>query len=132
LTISFWFRDHGIDNDDDVYLQLYNGSAYGNKYELGNSTEDTWNFYSTTIYNTGSDAQYFRSNFRLKFEGSWIDYGEELWIDDVSIVARNDSASGTVDWQGLQFFVKGWLLCSEPTESSCLNCNDPANAEYCK
>jgi predicted alpha-1,6-mannanase (GH76 family) len=88
ITIEFWYRDDDIDNDDDIYLQLYNGSAYANKFELGNSTEDTWIFYTTTIYNSGTDTQYFRSNFRIKYEGTSIDSGENLWIDDVKITAQ--------------------------------------------
>jgi hypothetical protein len=84
ITIDFWFRDDDIDNDDNIYLQLYNGSTYNNYYELGNSTEDTWNHYTVTI----TDSQYIRSNFRIKFEGTSIDYGENLWIDDVNITAQ--------------------------------------------
>jgi hypothetical protein len=84
ITIDFWFRDDDIDNDDNIYLQLYNGSAYNNYYELGNSTEDTWNHYTVTI----TDSQYMRSNFRIKFEGTSIDSGENLWIDDVNVTAQ--------------------------------------------
>jgi hypothetical protein len=84
ITIDFWFRDDDIDDDDNIYLQLYNGSAYNNYYELGNSTEDTWNHYTVTI----TDSQYMRSNFRIKFEGSSIDSGENLWIDDVNVTAQ--------------------------------------------
>ena len=86
MTITFWYMDDDIDDDDNIYLQLYDGSAYDNKFELGNtSPEDTWHKYEVTIYNTGSDAQYFRSNFRLKFEGTSIDLFENLWLDDVSV-----------------------------------------------
>jgi len=85
ITIELWYRDDDIDDADDIYLQLYDGSAYDNMFELGNSTEDTWNYYTTTIYNSGGDAQYFISNFRIKFEGTSIDSGENLWIDDVKI-----------------------------------------------
>ena len=90
MTISFWYRDDDIDDDDNIYLQLYDGSAYDNKFELGNtSPEDTWHKYEVTLYNAGSDAQYFISNFRLKFEGTSIDSGENLWIDNVSIIVQN-------------------------------------------
>ncbi|HBG25587.1 MAG: hypothetical protein A2Y10_04955 [Planctomycetes bacterium GWF2_41_51] len=86
MTISFWYRDDDIDDDDNIYLQLYDGAAYDNKFELGNtSPEDTWHNYVVTIYNSGTDAQYFHPNFRLKFEGTSIDSGENLWIDDVSV-----------------------------------------------
>jgi len=88
MTIEFWYRDDDIDDGDNIYLQLYDGSSYINKFELGNSTEDTWHFYQVTIQNSGADAVYFRSNFRIKFEGSSIDTGENLWIDDVKVTVQ--------------------------------------------
>jgi hypothetical protein len=89
ITIEFWYRDDDIDSGE-ALLQLYNGSSYATKADLGTSTEDTWNYYTTTIYNSGGDAQYFISNFRIKFEASSLDYGwwgqdENLWIDDVIV-----------------------------------------------
>ncbi len=88
ITIDFWFRDDDIDDSDDIYLQLYNGSTYVNRYELGNSTEDTWNHAVVTINNSGGDAAYFISNFRINFAGASIDSGENLWIDDLLITAQ--------------------------------------------
>jgi len=88
MTISFWYRDASIDDSDDVYLQLFNGSTYDNKVELGNSPENTWTFYTVTLNNSGGDAQYFHANFRLKFEGTSIDSGENLWIDDVTVTVQ--------------------------------------------
>ena len=89
IKIEFWFRDDDIDDDDNIYLQLYNGSTYANKFELGNTTpEDTWHKCDITIYNSSGDAQYFRTNFRIKFEGTSIDTGENLWIDDVNVTAQ--------------------------------------------
>lgn len=85
IKIGFWYMDDDIDADDDIYLQLYNGSTYANKFELDTATEDKWYYYETTINNSGGDAQYFRSNFRIKFEGTSIDSGEYLWIDDVTV-----------------------------------------------
>ncbi|MCJ7749849.1 MAG: PKD domain-containing protein, partial [Armatimonadetes bacterium] len=99
ITIEFWYRDDDIDDGDNIYLQLYDGGAYDNKFELGNSTEDTWNYYTTTINNSGDDAQYFISNFRIKFEGSSIDTGENLWIDDVKVTALG-AAPPVADFSG--------------------------------
>jgi hypothetical protein len=87
ITIDFWFRDDDIDDSDNIYLQLYNGSSYTNFYELGNSTEDTWNHYTVTL-TSSQYSQYFRTNFRIKFEGSSIDSGENLWIDAVKVTAQ--------------------------------------------
>lgn len=88
MTIIFWYRDDDIDADDDVYLQLYDGANYDNKFELDTATEDVWCKYEVTLYNSGGDAQYFIPNFRLKFEGTSIDSGENLWIDDVSLTLQ--------------------------------------------
>jgi len=88
IRIEFWYRDDDIDDNDDIFLQLYNGSAYANRFELGNSTEDTWNKCDITINNSGGDIAYFISNFRIKFEGTSIDLGENLWIDDVLVTVQ--------------------------------------------
>ncbi len=83
FSIEFWYYINNIDNQDDVYLQLYNGSSYIDYFEVGAQAEDNWYPYQTTI--TG--AQYIRANFRIRFEGSSIDNNEDLWIDDVLITA---------------------------------------------
>jgi hypothetical protein len=109
IRIQFRYRDDDIDDDDDVYLQLYNGSTYINRAELGTySPEDTWHMCDVTLVNWdivsttttsgattstttapgGTDAQFFRSNFRIKFEGTSIDAGENLWIDDVNVTVQ--------------------------------------------
>ena len=89
ITIEFWYRDDDIDNGDDIFLQLYNGTTYNNTFELGNtSPEDTWHFHTVTINSTGGNTQYFRSNFRIRFESTSIDSGENLWIDDVKVTVQ--------------------------------------------
>ncbi|MDD5704813.1 MAG: hypothetical protein PHR35_02730 [Kiritimatiellae bacterium] len=86
IRIEFWYRDDDIDDDDNVYLQLYNGSGYANRMELGiTSPEDTWHKADITLTNSEADATYFRSNFRIKFEGTSINYRENLWIDEVKV-----------------------------------------------
>ncbi|MFA5291723.1 MAG: hypothetical protein WC496_01665 [Phycisphaerae bacterium] len=91
ITVSFWYMDHGIDDNDNVYLEFLDNNGYYNEtiFEIGNtSPEDTWHQYETTIYNSGSDTQYFHPTFNIRFKGSYIDAGEDLWIDDVSVVVR--------------------------------------------
>jgi hypothetical protein len=82
ITVSFWYRDHGIDDSDNVYLWFWNGLTYDNVFELGNtSPEDTWHYYTVTT----SDPKYFISDFKIMIDGTSIDWGEYLWIDDALI-----------------------------------------------
>ncbi len=97
FTIDFWYMDDDIDDDDNIYLQLYDGGSYDDRFELGNEwPEDTWRNYNETINNSGADAQYFRSDFRIKFEATSLDSGggpggsENLWIDDVMVTTTSD------------------------------------------
>jgi hypothetical protein len=96
MTIDFWYMDDDIDDDDNIYLQLYNGSAYADRLELGNSTEDTWQHATVTVNNSGGDAAYFISNFRVKFEGTSIDSGENLWIDDVLVTVQGTGGDASL------------------------------------
>jgi len=81
IAITFKYRVGGIDDNDNIVVQYYNGTDYITIDEIGDDAEDTWLTYSDTI----TDSQYFKSNFRLKIEGSAIDPAEYLWIDDVLI-----------------------------------------------
>jgi len=112
MTIEFWYRDSYIDGNDNVFLQLFSDDgSYYDEFELGVTwPQHTWQFYTLTIENSGDDAQYFHANFRVKIEGSSIDSGENLWVDDVHIygtlaleVMEGDlSGDGTVDGTDLQ------------------------------
>jgi len=85
FTVEFWYRDYHLDDSDNVYLRFYDGSSYDYIFELGNtSPESTWYFHQETV----TDAQYCRSNFRIRFDGSNINSGSEyIWIDDVLVSA---------------------------------------------
>jgi hypothetical protein len=110
IRISFWYRDNNIDDEDDVRLQLYDDEgSYDDitliypklelTFELGNTTpENKWHFCRINLYNEDDQAQYFHSNFRIKFEASGIGSGEDLWIDDVvveaSVLTETDALTG--------------------------------------
>jgi len=87
VRISFKYRIKGIDAGDNIRVQYYDGNNYDDIEEIGDDEENVWLYYSDTIYNSGAEADYFISNFRLKVEGSSVDYKEYLWIDDVLITA---------------------------------------------
>jgi hypothetical protein len=87
IHISFKYRITLIDADDNIEVRYYDGSTYDLINEIGDDDENVWLYYNHTIYNSGSDSQYFRSNFRLKIEGTSVDSGEYMRVDDVLITA---------------------------------------------
>jgi hypothetical protein len=90
FTIDFWYLVDGIDDNDDVYLQLYNSSGnFDDYFEVGVQPQGQWLHYQQTI----TDSQYLHSNFRVNFAGDGIGNNEYLWIDDFVITVPGD---GTV------------------------------------
>ena len=87
LTISFWYYNMGIDHDDDVRIQLWNGSHYVNLEELGDGVELMWQKFSHTL-TRAQNPEYFNSNFKFQIEATSIDKGEFLAIDDVSVTVK--------------------------------------------
>lgn len=97
ITVSFWYRDDSIDDDDNAYLQFWDGSTYDNIFELGNtSPENTWHYYTVTT----SDPQYLISDFCIRFDATGLDSGflweEDLWIDDVLITKNTGGGEVTL------------------------------------
>ncbi|MFH1607918.1 MAG: hypothetical protein ABIA78_02190 [archaeon] len=95
IRIFFWYKKDDIENSD-FWVELFNGNQYiqiqdidiyeGPDNCIGDYGDDKWCRFDKII----SDSQYFKNNFRLKFEGSGTDYGsrhndEWVWIDDVKI-----------------------------------------------
>ncbi|MFC1966818.1 hypothetical protein ACFLWI_07780, partial [Chloroflexota bacterium] len=84
ITVSFWFNIKLL-NKGPLYIQTYNGTAYNNWYDLvtyPGIVKNTWIQFSQTI----TDSQYFKSNFRIRFDGSGLT--TDCRIDDV-LVATN-------------------------------------------
>jgi len=87
IYISFSYWNTAIDANDDVILYYWDGAAYDSIIELGIQTEGQWNSFSVAI----TDAQYFDNGFHVYIEGTSIDAGETLQIDDVLIVKQSNS-----------------------------------------
>jgi hypothetical protein len=87
FVVEFWYRLNNTESGD-AYLYLYDGSGYDNYYEFGTAAEGTWLQYHETI----TDAQYRRSNFRVRFEASMNNSSEDIWVDDVTV--SSDAVSG--------------------------------------
>ncbi|MFC2041503.1 hypothetical protein ACFLTY_04200 [Chloroflexota bacterium] len=81
ITVSFWFNIKLL-NRGPLYIQTYNGTAYNNWYDLvtyPGVVKNTWIQFSQTI----TDSQYFKSNFRIRFDGSILT--TDCRIDDVLV-----------------------------------------------
>ncbi|MFC1976782.1 hypothetical protein ACFLWS_00720 [Chloroflexota bacterium] len=81
ITISFWFKLKFLTKGP-VYVQTYNGTSFNTLHDLAvypGAVVNTYCYYSENI----TDSQYFRSDFRLRFDGSA--YTSDAYIDDVFI-----------------------------------------------
>ncbi len=94
VTVSFWYKETGIDDTDDVYLQFWNGAYYQNIFDFwqDSAQDGTWHFYSVTTFT----PLFCRSDFRIRFSSGPMASNEYLWIDDVSI----EVPSQTADYSG--------------------------------
>ncbi len=81
ITVSFWFQIKDLSKGP-LYVQIYNGTAYNNWYDLTTYpgvVKNQWIQFSGTT----TDSQYFKSNFRVRFDGSGL--STDSFIDDVLI-----------------------------------------------
>jgi uncharacterized repeat protein (TIGR02543 family) len=86
ITVDFWYRLDDTEGSD-FRLYFYDGSNYDTiEPNLGDGSEDTWRHYTYTT----TDTQYFKSNFRIRFYTT-IDSYENVWVDDVKIIAVKTS-----------------------------------------
>ncbi len=116
ISITFSYRIEYIDDNDNVYVQYYDGNQYDNIDEIGDDAENTWLTYEHTFDNSGSDTQYFINNFRLGIRGSSIDNGEYLWIDDVLITktiedTHNYELDLEIQWTNVDYTQTNEELC---------------------
>jgi len=84
ITVTFWFNIKLL-NKGPLYIQTYNGTAYDNWFDLvtyPGVVKTTWIYFSQTI----TDAQYFKSDFRIRFDGSGL--STDGFIDDVLIITN--------------------------------------------
>jgi hypothetical protein len=86
ITLSFWYRDDDIDDDDQAFLRFHDVQDNNDEiFECGiTSPEDTWHYYETTR----TAAQYLHSGFKFLWTCGFLDSGEFLWIDDVEVRAQ--------------------------------------------
>jgi len=88
IKVDFWFQKDDTESTE-FTLYYYNGSQYNLIAELDTlGSDDVWLHYTQTI----TDSQYFKSNFRIRFDGYDLDSYENVWVDDVLITKTVSTA----------------------------------------
>lgn len=84
ITVTFWFYPKNLEAGDAV-IQRFNGTSYVNWYDATaypTYRNNQWNQFTETF----TDAQYFKNNFRLRFNSTGLTQNQEdITIDDVII-----------------------------------------------
>ena len=88
IKVSFWFKPTSL-TAGNMLVQIYNGSTYNTLYDIVNYPtyqNNTWAYFSVNI----TDSQYFKSNFRLRFNGTALTATGKLFdLDDVLIQRKS-------------------------------------------
>jgi hypothetical protein len=91
IYIDFWSLSDRADNDD-YYLDYYNGSSWNQITRLDNLGGGSWYHYTDAI----TDPQYFVSNFKIRWRVVTLGWTEHVYADDVTItLEKNESGYGT-------------------------------------
>jgi chitodextrinase len=97
VEIDFYFYPYSMENGEDFWVQLYNGSSYQTvaAYAAGTSFNNN-GFYHATI--TVSSADYnFASNARFRIRCDASANGDQIYVDAITI-----TASSTAGFMGQQ------------------------------
>jgi len=84
IRVTFWYRADNLEAGDLIVLR-YNGSTYDTWYDIlsySSYQPNTWCYFNEYI----TDSQYFKSNFRLRFEAYNDETGDNFYLDDVNII----------------------------------------------
>lgn len=130
-----------IDPFDDPYMELYVDGVL--EFTGGMASDDdgtgiiwggAWNqdwLYTGSL--SGSARYHVKTDYiRADFTGPYTPGIEPDVCGDYGYLKGDFNTDCVVDLKDLDVVVQGWLLCSDPIDPMCLNCNDPANAEYCR
>ncbi|OHB44328.1 MAG: hypothetical protein A2Y13_12755 [Planctomycetes bacterium GWC2_45_44] len=118
----------------DLYVdgvKVYTLLPWDSDFETGEMFRGSWDqqwLYMGSL--SGSARYHVKTDYiRADFTGPYEPY---VTVCDGNAYPMGDfNQDCVVDLKDLQVMAQGWLLCSDPTDPSCMNCNNPANAEYC-
>ena len=82
IHVEFWVNLDDTDPTEDIKLEYYNGTSYVSVADLDAlGAEDIWLHYTDTI----TDSNYFKTNFKIRFNNLYLENGENVWVDEVVI-----------------------------------------------
>jgi len=81
VTLDFWYRLSGGVDGGDFEVRFYDGSNWDYIADLGDQGEGSWQHFAYTT----THSQYFKSNFRIRFDSS-LSGSETVWIDDIKLI----------------------------------------------
>lgn len=95
VRIDFFFLPVSMENGEDFWLQIYNGSSYQTvaAYARGTDFQNN-NFYSSSVTIDPSVVN-FASNMKVRFRCDASGNGDDVYIDEVTVTGINASGART-------------------------------------
>ncbi len=132
-------RHPGVYNDpfDSPYVDIYvdgNLEYTGGRSDEGGIMGDS-SAYQDWIYMgslAGSARYHVKTDYvRMDFTGPY-EPGTGGECGDFGYLKGDFNRNCVVDLEDLAKLAEGWVLCTDPADPSCVNCNDPAFADLCR
>ncbi|PQB05879.1 hypothetical protein BST85_13955 [Aureitalea marina] len=107
VDVEFYFYAYSMENNEDFWLQFYNGSSWQTVASWARGTNfDNNTFYSTTV-NIPASSYNFAANSGFRFRCDASGNGDHIYIDAVTITANSGAGVGQgllVDLGSIQGF----------------------------
>jgi hypothetical protein len=111
IYIELWYRDGGCEAGEFLLQFRDSGGQWDTIADLGTTTENQWHHFEQKI----TSSQYFYSSFRFRIYADTNSYGDNAWVDAVTLEKEIDNSNYQLDieerWENISLTNPNQDLC---------------------
>ncbi|REE00134.1 polysaccharide lyase family 7 protein [Marinoscillum furvescens] len=103
LTVDFAFYPRSMENGEDFWLQLYDGSSYTTVGSWARGTDFQNNNFYTVSVTVDPSIVNFASNMKVRFRCDASGNADDVYIDNVEVTANGSgsrTSGSSIEWMG--------------------------------
>ncbi len=89
IYLEFWTYSEDAD-EGEYYLEYFDGNSWNVISRLDNIGQGSWEKYTAKI----TDSNYFKTNFRIRWNVIGLDLNEHVYVDDVEVTLERKETEG--------------------------------------